>query len=86
MASVDAVEDNRAFAEKNEASFPILSDPGKGMCRDYGVLSALGYAKRWTFYIDGEGIIREIDKSVNPMKAGADMVENLRSLGFPSAG
>ncbi len=85
MASVDTVEDNRAFAEKNEASFPILSDPGKGMCRDYGVLSERGYANRWTFYIDGEGIIREIDKNVKPMKAGADMVENLRTLGFPSA-
>lgn len=85
MASIDSVEDNRAFAEKNEASFPILSDPSKDMSRAYGVLSERGYANRWTFYIDGEGIIREIDKSVNPMKAGADMVENLRNLGFPSA-
>lgn len=85
MASIDTVEDNRAFAEKNEASFPILSDPGKDMSRAYGVLSERGYANRWTFYIDAEGIIREIDKSVNPMKAGAVMVENLRALGFPSA-
>ena len=85
MASIDTVEDNRAFAEKNEASFPILSDPGKDMSRAYGVLSERGYANRWTFYIDGEGIIREIDKSVNPMKAGANMVDKLKALGFPSA-
>ncbi len=85
MASIDTVEDNRAFAEKNEASFPILSDPDKDMSRAYGVLSDRGYANRWTFYIDGEGINREIDKSVNPIKAGANMVENLRALGFPSA-
>lgn len=85
MASIDTVEDNRAFAEKNEASFPILSDPDKDMSRAYGVLSDRGYANRWTFYIDGEGIIREIDKSVNPMKAGANMVDKLKALGFPSA-
>jgi len=84
MASTDTVEDNRAFAEKNEASFPILSDPGKDMCRDYGVLSERGYARRWTYYIDGEGIIQKIDKDVKPMTAGATMVQNLRALGFPS--
>ena len=83
MASVDSPDDNRGFAEKNEASFPILSDPDKGMAEAYGVLSAMGFAKRWTFYIDAEGRIIEIDKDVNPSSAGADLVANLETLDVP---
>ena len=82
MASTDSLEDNTGFAEKNNASFPILADPGGGMCKDYGVLSERGFAMRWTFYIDAEGIIQRIDKGVNPRTAGADMVKNLQELGF----
>ncbi len=82
MASVDSLKDNTAFAKKNDATFPILADPGKEMCDSYGVLSGMGYAKRWTFYIDVEGIIRMIDKDVSPASAGEDMMHNLESLGF----
>ncbi len=85
MASVDSPEDNRGFAEKNEASFPILSDPEKGMTQAYGVLSGMGFAKRWTFYIDAEGRIIEIDKDVKPSSAGADLVANLERLDVPRA-
>lgn len=85
MASTDSAEDNRGFAEKNEASFPILSDPSKEMSRAYGVLSMLGFANRWTFYIDAQGIIRKIDKDVDPRTAGADLVGNLEALGVPRA-
>ena len=39
MASVDAVEDNKGFAEKEKADFPLLSDPSKATATAYGVLS-----------------------------------------------
>jgi len=83
MASTDTPEDNRGFAEKNEASFPILSDPGKETAEAYGVLSERGYANRWTFYIDQQGVIRKVDKEVNPATAGADLVSNLELLQVP---
>ena len=86
MASTDSPEDNRGFAEKNEASFPILSDPGKAMCKAYGVLSLLGYANRWTYYIDAEGVIVKIDKEVDPRSAGESLVRNLEALNVPKAG
>lgn len=82
MASTDNIEDNTGFAQKNQATFPILADPDKGMCESYGVLSAAGYASRWTFYIDIDGIIRKIDKGVSPSSAGKDLVKNLIELGF----
>ena len=51
MASTDEERVNRGFAEKNGATFPILSDPDKSVCTEYGVLYPIGLAKRWTFYI-----------------------------------
>ncbi len=85
MASTDSVADNTGFATKNEANFPILSDPEKSMCGDYGVLSERGYAQRWTYYIDKEGVIRLIDKSVDPRTAGESLVKRLDELGFERA-
>ena len=83
MASIDTIEDNTAFAAEHQASFPILADPKKSMCDSYGVLSQGGYARRWTYYIDAEGIIRKIDKEVNPRTAGAQLVNTLEELEFP---
>ena len=82
MASTDTVEDNTGFAKKNNASFPILSDPEKSMCEAYGVLSARGYAQRWTYYIDRAGVVSKIDKSVDPRNAGKQLVANLKDLGW----
>ena len=80
MASVDSLESVTAFAEKNAADFPILSDTSKEAARALGVLSAMGFAKRWTFYIDTEGNIAYIDKRVSPSTAGADLAANLDRL------
>jgi peroxiredoxin Q/BCP len=41
------------------------------------------YAQRWTFYIDKEGIIRAIDKSVKAGNHGSDVAAKLAELGFP---
>ena len=40
MVSVDTPEDNKAFAEKEQADFPLLSDPDKKVANVYGVISA----------------------------------------------
>ena len=80
MTSVDKPEDSKGFAEQNKAKFPILSDPDKSMSKAYGALSMIGLDHRWTFYIDKQGIIRKIDRSVNPKTAGTTLVENLEAL------
>jgi peroxiredoxin Q/BCP len=83
MASTDSLEDNTAFAEKNEASFPILADEDGSMSEAYGVLGSSGLANRVTFYIDPEGRIVKIDRSVNVRTAGEQLVENLEELDAP---
>ena len=82
MASTDTLDDVTAFAKLHEANFPILSDVSKSVSRSFGVQSAIGYAQRWTFYIDSDGIIRDIDRSVKTATAGPDLAKNLERLGF----
>ena len=82
MASTDDPATNAEFARKNDANFPILSDPNKNTARAYGVLGVSGFASRWTYYIDTVGIVVAIDKHVNPRSAGTDIQENLENLGL----
>ncbi len=82
-ASVDTPDVNKKFAESLELDYPILSDPERTVAADYGVLSKdRPYALRWTFYIDKDGVIKEIDKSVKPDHAGEDVAAKVKELGI----
>ncbi len=81
MASVDSLEDNKGFAEKEKADFPLLSDPTKATATAYGVLNTNGMSKRWTFYIGKDGKILGIDKEVQPKSSAEDMVTKLGQYG-----
>ena len=80
MISADTIEDNTLFAIKNGAEFPILSNPELNTIRDYGVLVDESYGKRWTFYIDKDGVIAYVDKFVDVRNAGKDITKNLKKL------
>ena len=77
MASVDAVADNKGFAEQQRADFPLLSDPTKDAAKSYGVLNLFRVASRWTFYIGKDGKILGIDKEVKPPTSAEDMIAKL---------
>lgn len=83
MASVDDEATNKAFAEQEQANFPMLSDPSKHVADAYGVLKTpgSGFASRWTFYIGPDGKLLYIDKAVNTQTAGADLAARLDALG-----
>jgi peroxiredoxin Q/BCP len=86
MASVDTPEDNKGFAEKEKADFPILSDHDKTVANAYGVIPAgrtpdRQMAARWTFYIGPDGKILAIEKTVRPATAGEEIVAKLAELG-----
>jgi thioredoxin-dependent peroxiredoxin len=76
-----AENDNKGFAEKEKADFPLLSDPTKATATAYGVLSPGGLARRWTFYIGKDGKILGIDKAVTPKSSAEDMVAKLGEYG-----
>ena len=69
--------------EKKEADFPLLSDPTKEVATKYGVLMPNGFANRWTFYIDKNGKIAHIEKTVRPATSAEDMIAKLGELKVP---
>jgi peroxiredoxin Q/BCP len=59
--SADTTESHKAFAEKFHLPFSILADPDKRIIEAYGVkMPLLGFAKRVTFLIDRQGIVRKV--------------------------
>jgi peroxiredoxin Q/BCP len=89
MISVDTLADNKAFAEKEHADFPMLADPDKKVATAYGVINPEAppdrqFARRWTFYIDPTGKIADIDKAVKPATSGQDIVTHLETLNVPT--
>src|SRR3954447_23327 len=88
MISVDTPEDNKAFALKEHADFPMLSNPDKKVAFAYQVIPTDApperqFAKRWTYYIDPTGKIAFIDKAVKPATSGQDIVGKLGELNVP---
>ena len=89
MVSVDTLEDNKAFALKEHADFPMLANPDKKTAFAYQVISPetppeRQFAKRWTYYIDPMGKIAFIDKAVKPATSGQDIVTQLGALKVPT--
>lgn len=81
-ASVDNVELNTEFAKELMLDFPILSDPTKEVAKAYGVVhEGREFAERWTFYIDKDGVVKSIDKTVKTETHGEDIAKKLSELG-----
>jgi len=88
MISVDTLEDNKAFAAKEQADFPMLANPDKKVALAYGVINPEAppdrqFARRYTYYIDPTGKIADIDKAVKPASSGQDIVTHLEALKVP---
>jgi peroxiredoxin Q/BCP len=81
MASVDTPEKNQAFAEQEQANFPMLSDPSRHTAMAYGVVSTpTGVARRWTFFIGPDGRIVHIETVNHTTDAGAFLAAKLAEL------
>ena len=88
MVSVDTLEQNKAFALKEQADFPMLADPDKKVASAYQVSAPDApperqFARRYTYYIDPTGKIALIDKAVKPASSGQDIVTHLTELKVP---
>jgi peroxiredoxin Q/BCP len=72
--SLDSVQEQAQFAEKQKLPFPLLSDPDGSAATKYGVLEpGAEYTKRVTFVIDDKGILRKIIDQVDVKKHGEDL-------------
>jgi peroxiredoxin Q/BCP len=84
--SRDSPESHRAFAEKYNLNFPLLSDEDKSSAQAYGVWvererdgkKSMGIT-RTTFAIDEDGKIAHVWKNVTPDTHGSEIVDWLKS-------
>jgi peroxiredoxin Q/BCP len=79
--SVDDVETQRRFRDEYALPFPVLADPGGTVAQKYGVYgitkkdgTVLNEARRVTFIIDGNGVIRGV---IDPAHADVHVAEVL---------
>ena len=81
MVSFDPPEKNAEFAKSLKANLVLLSDTKGDVASAFDVSNLGGmYAKRWTFYVDKDGVVRFVDKNVNTGTAGADIAKKLAEL------
>lgn len=79
--SADDEKSHKAFAQKYELPFPILADPDKTIISAYGVkMPLIGIAKRVTFLIDKQGVIRHIVSEVNTKAHDKQVLELLKGM------
>ena len=81
--SVDDAESHREFKDKYDLPFVLLSDADGEVADRYGArggLLGMVFAKRHTFLIDPDGIVRHIWRVVRPRNHARDVIATLESL------
>jgi thioredoxin-dependent peroxiredoxin len=78
-ASFNTVEENAAFAKKNDFNFPLLCDTDRSLGLAYGACDnpKARYARRVSILIDEAGNIARIYDSVNPRDHAAQVLVDI---------
>ena len=80
--SVDSEESHRKFISKYDLNFTLLSDREKKIVRAYGVESPFKVAKRVTFIIGPDGVIKHVFTHVSTATHGSDVLKKAEELGL----
>ena len=78
--SIDTVESQKKFVDEYNIPYLHLSDTQKNVCRTYPGLNIAGLAKRVTFIIDKNGVIKNIFRDIDVKNHGNQIVESLKKL------
>jgi peroxiredoxin Q/BCP len=84
--SVDPAEGEKgqiAFAKQWNLSFPLIPDTERKLSLLYGAVQMpADLTSRMTVFIDKQGIVRFIDRDVNVMTHGSDVLNKMKELGL----
>ncbi len=87
--SIDAMKDQKKFAEKYRLPFPLLADIDGTAAEAYGVMNNLGVmklAKRQSFLIGPDGKIAKHYDKVDPTAHSKEVLADLKALGAKKPG
>lgn len=80
--SVDSEESHAEFVSKYKLNFALLSDRKKSIVRAYGAESPFGTAKRVTYIIGPDGIIKYVFPHVSTKTHANDVLKKAEELGL----
>ena len=78
--SIDTVDAQKKFVGEYSVPYLHLSDTKKDTCKKYSGTNIAGLAKRATFIIDKNGIIKNIFRDIDVKNHGRQIVESLKKL------
>lgn len=81
--SLDDSKSHEEFAKKYSLPFPLLADTEGVVTNAYGALLKIGpikFAKRHTFIIGPDGLIKKIYRNVIPKKHSQEIITDLKEL------
>lgn len=79
--STDSAEKLTAFRKNHNLNFPLLSDEKAKVVELYGAkMPVVGMAKRWTFLLDSDLVVRWIDNDVDPAKDAQNVAQKIKEL------
>jgi peroxiredoxin Q/BCP len=79
--SSDDVASHKAFAAKFSLPFSLLADPERKIIDAYGVrMPVVGLAKRVTFLIDREGVVRKVLSDVQTASHDRQVLQELQAI------
>ena len=78
--SVDTAEDQKKFVSEYKIPYLHLSDTSKQVCKQYAGLNMAGLAKRSTFLVDKNGLVRKIFRDFDVQRHGQQIATALAEL------
>lgn len=78
--STDDADSHKKFKEKENLNFTLLADPDKTVSSKYSGVGTMGFAKRVTFIIDKNGIIKKIFPDVDVSVHSNEVVDVLKTM------
>ncbi len=78
--SIDTIDSQMKFVKDYNVPYLHLSDTEKNVCKTYAGLNIAGLAKRSTFVIDKQGIVRMIFRDIDVKQHGKQIVESLKKI------
>ena len=78
--NTDSVESHKKFHEKQKLTFSLLADPDATVTKRYGAAGLFNFARRVTYLIDSNGIIRKVYPDVDVSSHAAELLQAVRTL------
>ncbi len=78
--SIDSIDSQKKFVEEYKIPYLHLSDPKKETCKEFAGLNIAGLAKRSTFIINKNGIIKKIFRDMDVETHGQEIADFLKQI------